>query len=64
MNKILFPSLILVLTSVGNSTVPNKQEAMMFDHFENIQCEDEKARLDNFANQLRDQPGSVGYIVF
>ena len=37
---------------------------MMFDHFENINCESEKARLDNFTSQLRNQSDSVGYIVF
>jgi len=64
MKKILFPILILVLTSLEVSSIPPRKEAMMFDHFENINCEEEKARLDNFANQLRDHPDSVGYIVF
>ena len=27
-------------------------------------CDDEKARLDNFANLLRDAPDAKGYIVF
>jgi len=60
MKKILFPILILVLTSLEVSSIPPRKEAMMFDHFENINCEEEKARLDNFANQLRDHPDSVG----
>lgn len=36
----------------------------MFDHFDNIYCDDEKARLDNFAIQLQNQPDAIGYIVF
>jgi hypothetical protein len=34
-----------------------------FDEYGNIRFNDEKARLDNFAVQLQNEPGSEGYIV-
>jgi hypothetical protein len=34
-----------------------------FDEFPNIKFDDEKARLDNFAIQLQNEPGSRGYIL-
>jgi hypothetical protein len=39
-------------------------EARMVDKFGNICCEDEMARLDNFANQLQSEPAAQGYIIF
>lgn len=64
MKKILFAILVLVLITAEVSSVTFEQEARMFDHFENINCDEEKARLDNFVTQLREQPESIGYIVF
>ncbi len=37
--------------------------AVKFDEYGNIKFNDEKARLDNYAIQLQNQPGSQGYIV-
>jgi len=34
-----------------------------FDEYGNIKRNDEKARLDNFANELQAQPGAQGYII-
>ncbi len=34
----------------------------LFDQYSNIRWEDEKARLDNFAIQLQNDPDVVGYI--
>ncbi|PWT80002.1 MAG: hypothetical protein C5B44_06000 [Acidobacteria bacterium] len=34
-----------------------------FDEYGNIRFNDEKARLDNFAVQLQNQPGSTGYYI-
>ena len=34
-----------------------------FDEYGNIKFNDEKARLDNYAIQLQNQPGSTGYIL-
>ena len=35
-----------------------------FDEFGDINCEDEMARLDNFAIQLQQEPSWRGYIIF
>lgn len=51
---------IVVNAHVG--TVPS--EARKFDEFADVNCEDEKARLDNFANELQNNPDLQGYIVF
>ncbi|MFN2491998.1 MAG: PKD domain-containing protein [Pyrinomonadaceae bacterium] len=37
--------------------------AQKFDEYGNITFNDEKARLDNYAIQLQNQPGAQGYIV-
>jgi len=37
--------------------------AVKFDEYGNIKFNDEKARLDNYAIQLQNQPGSQGYII-
>lgn len=37
--------------------------AVKFDEYGNIKFNDEKARLDNYAIQLQNQPGSEGYIL-
>ncbi|HWT01054.1 MAG TPA: hypothetical protein VN256_12475 [Pyrinomonadaceae bacterium] len=39
-------------------------EARKLDEFKDVGCEDEKARLDNFANELQSGPEAQGYIVF
>jgi len=44
------------------STAPS--EARKLDEFGDVCCEDEKARLDNFANELQNNPDVQGYIVF
>jgi hypothetical protein len=35
-----------------------------FDQFGDINCEDEYARLDNFAIHLQNEPSAQGYIIF
>ena len=37
--------------------------AVKFDEYGNIKFNDEKARLDNYAIQLQNQPGAQGYIL-
>jgi PKD domain len=37
--------------------------ARKFDEYGNIKRNDEKARLDNFANELQANPGAQGYII-
>jgi hypothetical protein len=36
---------------------------LKFDEYGNIKFNDEKARLDNYAIQLQNQPGAQGYIL-
>jgi hypothetical protein len=42
---------------------PGAQPAVKFDEYGNIRFNDEKARLDNYAIQLQNQPGSTGTII-
>jgi hypothetical protein len=41
-----------------------QQEARKFDSMGQIYCDDAKARLDNLAIQLQQEPGAKGYIIF
>lgn len=42
---------------------PKPEKCRKFDEYGNIRFNDEKARLDNFAIQLQNEPGSTGYII-
>ena len=42
---------------------PSNPLAVKFDEYGNIKFNDEKARLDNYAIQLQNQPGAQGYIL-
>jgi hypothetical protein len=57
---IIICSVIIVSAHAG--TPPS--EARKFDEFSDVNCEDEKARLDNFANELQNNPDVQGYVVF
>lgn len=52
-------------TSTASCSTPvvQRAEATKFDEYGNIAFNDEKARLDNFAIQLQNQPGAQGYII-
>jgi hypothetical protein len=52
----------VIVANAHPSTAPS--EARKFDEFGDVCCEDEKARLDNFANELQNNPEVQGYIVF
>jgi len=41
-----------------------QQEARKFDEMGQVNCEYAKARLDNLAIQLQQEPGAKGYIIF
>jgi len=43
--------------------VPEVINPVKFDEYGNIRFNDEKARLDNYAIQLQNQPGAQGYII-
>jgi hypothetical protein len=47
-----------------SSAAFGQQEARKFDSMGQLYCDDAKARLDNFAIQLRQEPGAKGYIIF
>ncbi|HKZ02916.1 MAG TPA: hypothetical protein VJ180_11780, partial [Pyrinomonadaceae bacterium] len=49
--------------SCTTSVRPPKPVAVKFDEYGNIRFNDEKARLDNFAIQLQNQPSAQGYYI-
>lgn len=56
--------MIFCVIVVNAQAGPAPSEARKFDEFGDVGCEDEKARLDNFANELQSNPDARGYIVF
>lgn len=56
--------LVLVLIWPQLVTTASLSPRKTFDDFGDINCEDEYARLDNFANQLHQDPGVKGVIIF
>ncbi|MBX5479194.1 MAG: hypothetical protein IRZ19_08955 [Pyrinomonas methylaliphatogenes] len=50
-------------TASCSASVVQPPQASKFDEYGNIAFNDEKARLDNFAIQLQNQPGAQGYII-
>lgn len=61
------PLLLLFVTLSMETSVaapaPVQQAAQLFDTYPNIRFNDEKARLDNFATAIRQEPNSKAYIV-
>lgn len=53
--------LSLLICGLANST---GSDIFVFDRFGDICCDDEKARLDNFAVNLQQHPNATGYIIF
>ncbi|HEV7744686.1 MAG TPA: hypothetical protein VGO56_06800, partial [Pyrinomonadaceae bacterium] len=49
--------------SCSTSVITENPPAVKFDEYGDIRFDDEKARLDNYAIQLQNAPGSQGYIV-
>jgi hypothetical protein len=56
---ILLLSPVLFVGGSASLKTPRK-----FDEFGDINCEDEMARLDNFALQLQNAPSAQGFIIF
>lgn len=44
-------------------TTYSMQSPRLFDRFGAVRSDDEKARLDNFAVELQQNPGTTGYII-
>jgi hypothetical protein len=49
--------------SCTTNVKPERQVAKRFDEYGNIRFNDEKARLDNYAIQLQNEPGSTATII-
>jgi hypothetical protein len=62
MKQIVLFALFLFLS--GSPLVSAQHPSAMFDRFGDTCCDDEKARLDNFVLQLRNEPTFIGYIVY
>ena len=56
---------LLVVLFSGGFPVAAQADATprKFDDFGNIHCENELARLDNFATELENHPNLVGYVI-
>jgi hypothetical protein len=53
----------LECTATCTTQIPVRVENRKFDEYGNINRDDEKARLDNFAIQLQQEPDAQGYII-
>jgi hypothetical protein len=60
--SLLIMIICVIVANAQTGTAPS--EARMHDEFGDVGCEDEKVRLDNFANELQNTPEVQGYIVF
>lgn len=58
-SSFLILALTICATGLGSPIVTRP-----FDEFGDIKCEDEMARLDNFAIQLQHEPQAKGVIIF
>ncbi|HVQ37430.1 MAG TPA: hypothetical protein VMS31_07855 [Pyrinomonadaceae bacterium] len=59
----VFLLLVLLVFGVNGSSSPQPVSGP-FDEFGDVNCENEMARLDNFAIQLQNWPGAIGHIIF
>ena len=57
------PSCTGTTASCTTSVKPAPEPPRKFDEYGNIRFNDEKARLDNYAIQLQNEPGSTGTII-
>ncbi|HVF86646.1 MAG TPA: hypothetical protein VM866_03610 [Pyrinomonadaceae bacterium] len=56
--------LLLIVSVAVIAAVPSMVDSVRkFDEYGDLPIGDEKARLDNFAFELRDNPNTVGYII-
>jgi hypothetical protein len=60
--KIIFASVIL-LTAFNICFGQDKPKAEIIDQFDEINCEELLARLDNFLIAMRNNPNAAGYII-
>jgi hypothetical protein len=62
MNRLKCSVIILIILLAAS--VQAASPISKFDEFGDINCEDEMARLDNFAIQLQNTPSAKGYMIF
>jgi len=62
MNRLKCSLIIIIISLVA--PVKAASPISRFDEFGDINCEDEMARLDNFAIQLQNTPSANGYMIF
>lgn len=62
--SLLIKVLVLALIWPQLVTTASPGPRKMYDEFGDINCEDEYARLDNFAVQLHQDPNMIGVIIF
>jgi len=60
----ILTSLMLLVFIAGAASPAVSELNRPFDEFGDIKCEDEMARLDNFALQLQNDPSARGAIIF
>ena len=61
--KLTSALLFLLVFSFSSIKATSAIDVFWIDRYGNISWEDEKARLDNFAIQLLNEPNQVGYII-
>ena len=61
----LFFSVTVLLAVFGHGSfrAAQSESPRKFDEFGNIHCENELARLDNFATELQNHPNLIGYVI-
>lgn len=64
MHRLIKSTLVLILISPAMTASVSPDSPRMFDEFGDINCEDEYARLDNFAVTLQKEPATKGVIIF
>ena len=64
MVAMILNGLLLLMLIVCAAGSPISEPTRAFDEFGDIKCEDEYARLDNFAIQLQHEPKAKGVIIF
>lgn len=57
-------SAAIVLVLAFSLTGAASDKLRQFDEFGDVNCEDEMARLDNFAIQLQNEPAAKGVVIF
>jgi hypothetical protein len=61
-SALLFTALLFSLGISSDTPNPSMPDVFWLDRYGHISWENEKARLDNFAIQLMNQPNTIGYL--